>query len=302
MPRRVLCCQRYRLRNSGRRERIMRDTDRLLNTVRRAASLVRATPSRRGRVVQLNAGEVFVCGDLHGNSANIRQLLERADLAHHPRRHLVVQEIIHGPTVYADGGDKSHRMLDLLSALIVQYPYRVHLLVGNHELAQATGRPVWKGETDLTASFRAGVDTAYGSRGDEVYAAYLALLAVVPVALRTANRVFLSHSLPDAKHLPAFDPAVLEYDGSAEVDLLPNGSIYSLVWGRDTSAENVAEFLRRVDADLLVTGHIGCDRGFHVPHDRQLILDSSGTTGAYCVFPCDRRVRHADLTAGVSTF
>jgi hypothetical protein len=279
----------------------MPDPDRLLNTLRRAVSLFRTTPGRRGRLVQLDAGEVFVCGDLHGNLANFRLLLDRAGLAQHPRRHLVVQEVIHGPYHYPAGGDKSHQLLDLIAALACQYPHRVHLLLGNHELAQATGRPVWKGDADLNETFRAGVATAYGARAADVYAAYQELFAIVPAALRTANRVFLSHSLPTSSKLAAFDPAALERDVSTTEDLHAGGSIYSLVWGRDTQPETAAEFLRRVDADLLIAGHIGCDRGFDLPNDRQIILDCSAAAAAYCLFPCDRPVTHADLAAGIST-
>jgi hypothetical protein len=56
-----------------------------------------------------------------------------------------------------------------------------------------------------------------------------------------------------------------------------------------------------LDADLLITGHIPCDRGFDLPNDRQLVLDSLGTPAAYCLFPTDRPLTHAELIAHVST-
>jgi hypothetical protein len=279
----------------------MPDPERLLQTLRRATQAFRTTPGRRGRLVHLErAAEVFVTGDLHGNVENLRRLLQRADLGNHPQRHLVLQEVIHGPNRYPTGGDKSHQLVDLLAALKCQYPRQVHFLLGNHELSQMTGRLILKGDLDYNAVFRDGVDAAYGLRGAEVYAAYLELFAVVPLALRTANRVFLSHSLPSAKRFADFEPALLEKERSDEADLLPGGGVFALVWGRDTSADNVTAFLQKVDAGLLITGHIPCDRGFDTPNDRQLILDSLGHPACYCLFPTDRPLTQAELVGCVA--
>jgi hypothetical protein len=274
----------------------MPDAQRLLATLRRAVTAFRATPGRRGRLVTLPAGaEVFIAGDLHGNVENFRVLLKRAELDRNPERHLVLQEIVHGTFRYPLGADKSHQLLDLTAALKCQYPDRAHFLLGNHELAQWTNRPILKNDEDLLELFEAGVDVAYGDRGPEVYALYLELFAVAPLALRTANRILLTHSLPNATRLETFDPAVLERDSHAEADLEPGGAVHSLLWGRDTSAENVAAFLAKMDADLLIMGHIPCEKGFDAPNDRQLILDSLGLPAAYCMFPTDRPLTHAEL-------
>lgn len=276
--------------------------DRILATLRRAIQCFRDTPGRRGRVVALgDVAEVFVSGDLHGNLENFRQFLTRADLARHPRRHFVLQEVIHGPYHYPTGGDKSHQLIDLMAALKCQFPRQVHFLLGNHELAQQTERRVSKGDFDLNQSFREGVGTAYGSHAPEVYTVYQELLGVVPVALRTPNRILLSHSLPPASRLDEFDPAVLERDFSTDADLVPGGAVHSLVWGRDTRAETVAAFLKKMGADLLISGHVPCDNGFEAPNDRQLILDSLGTPACYCLFPADRPLTHAELVGQVVT-
>lgn len=280
----------------------MPDPDRLLHTLRRAIHSFRDTPGRRGRIIALqDVDEVFVAGDLHGNLENFRQLLGKADLAHNPRRHLVLQELIHGSFCYPAGGDKSHQLVDLVAALKCQYPRQVHFLLGNHELAQGTQRRVAKGDFDLNDLFREGVGTAYGPRAPEVYGLYLELFAAVPVALRTPNRVFLSHSLPPASRLPDFDPAALEREVSTPEDVVPGGAVHALVWGRDTRPDTVNAFLARVDADLLITGHIPCDRGFDLPNDRQVILDTLGTPAGYCLFPADRPLSHAELVGCVST-
>jgi hypothetical protein len=278
----------------------MPDPERLLTTLRRATLAFRETPGRTGRLIHLQGSrEVLVAGDLHGNVENFRRVLRIADLAQRPDRHLVLQEVIHGDFSYPDGGDKSHQLLDLLATLKVQFPRQVHFLLGNHELAQALNRPIAKGDANLNQQFRLGIHTAYGSRADEVYAHYIQMLAVVPVAVRTPNRVFLSHSLPPASRMALFDPAALERDESAEADLLPRGSIHGLLWGRDTSQANVADFLQRMDADLLISGHIPCDQGFAAPNDRQLILDTLGVPAACCLFSTERPLTHAELVGGV---
>ncbi len=274
----------------------MPDPERLLSTLRRAAQCCRDTPGRRGRFVELQgATEVLAAGDLHGNLENFRRLFNKAALAAHPGRHLVLQELVHGPYHYPAGGDKSHQLLDLVAALKCQFPRQVHYLLGNHELSQWTNRRVCKGELDLNAEFRSGFRTAYGPRADEVYALYEELFRVVPLALRTPNRVYLSHSLPPESRLLTWGPAALERDESADGDLLPGGAVHSLVWGRDLRGETAAAFLEKVDADLLVTGHVPCEQGFDVPNDRQVVLDSLGSPAAYCLFPADRPLTHDEL-------
>ena len=279
---------------------IMPEHDRRLHTLQRAAQAFRATPGRSGRLVVLqDANEILVAGDLHGHLDNFRRLMALADLANHPRRHFVVQEMIHGPFRYPLGGDKSHQLLDVVAALKCQFPRQVHYLLGNHELAQYTNRRIGKDEDNLLELFEVGVKLAYAERADAILAAYKDIFLAAPFALRTPNRVFLSHSLPPARHLAAFDPAALERDVPLNGDMLPGGSLHSLVWGRDTSLENVTEFLRRVDADLLITGHIPCDNGFDVPNERQLILECFDTPACYCLFPANRPLTHAELVTCV---
>ncbi len=280
----------------------MPEPARLLHTLREAVKAFRATPGRKGRLTSLPTGrEVLIAGDLHGNVENFRLLLKRAALDANPQRHLVLQEVIHGRFFYPDGGDKSHQLLDLTAALKCQYPERVHFLLGNHELAQWQNQLIGKADLDLNALFKQGVATAYKSRAEDVYAAYSELFAAADLALRTSNRIFLSHSLPSAKRLEKFDPADLERDELRPEDVELGGSVHALVWGRDTRPETTAAFLNKVDADLLITGHIPCEKGFEVANDRQLILDSLGTPACYCLFPTDRPLTINDLVGYLGT-
>jgi hypothetical protein len=274
----------------------MPDPKRLLQTLKRAALAFDATPGRRGRLVWLQeVEEVLVVGDLHGNIENFRQILDLAQLTLNPRRHMVFQELIHGPGRYPDGTDKSHQLIDLLAALKCQFPRQVHFLLGNHELAQWQGHAIMKADLELNHLFQKGVDSAYGADGAAIYDAYLSLFARSPLALRTPNRVFLSHSLPSARRQEGFDSSILEVDEPANEHYQWGGGIHALLWGRDYRAETVAEFLRKVDADLVITGHLPCSNGYDVPNDRQLVLDCLGTPGGYCLFPADRPISQREL-------
>jgi hypothetical protein len=120
----------------------MPDPQKILATVRKATELMRSTPGRSGSVIAIDdADEVMVVGDLHGNLPAFRQALTIAALDRHPRRHLVLQELVHEINKNDDDRpDRSHRLVDLVSALKCQYPQRVHLILGNHELSELTGR------------------------------------------------------------------------------------------------------------------------------------------------------------------
>ena len=85
------------------------------------------------------------------------------------------------------------------------------------------------------------------------------------------------------------------------VDLQPGGSVHALLWGRDKSAATAAAFLEKMDADLLVSGHIACEAGSDTPNDRQIILDCAECPAGYLLFPADRPLTHAELVGCVKT-
>src|SRR5262245_22263582 len=122
---------------------------------------------------------------------------------------------------------------------------------------------------------------------------------MLPIALRAPNRVLICHSLPSARALPTFDPARLTKDTYELTDLAPGGAVHSILWGRDTARENVLGFLAKMDADLLVSGHIASEKGYDQPSDKQLILDCAENPAGFVIFPADRPLSHTDLLSCV---
>ena len=278
----------------------MPDPEQLLHTVRRATKLFRSTPGRVGRVVAPEGvEEVMVVGDLHGNIPAFRRVLEVAVLNQNPGRHLVLQELIHGPRFYPEGGDQSHQLLDMLAALKCRYPDRVHLILGNHELSELTGRIIRKRGVVLNQTFREGISTAYGAWADAVYEAYKALFAALPLAVRTPNRVFLCHTIPNKPDLDRLDLELLKADTWPPEAMARRGTIYALTWGRDSAPEVVDRFAAMVDADWFITGHQPCAIGFRLANQRQIIIDGSNSHPAYCLFPAREPVTIEALLAHV---
>jgi hypothetical protein len=279
----------------------MPDPNKLLTTIRRAVDLLRATPGRSGGIIRLDrALEVMVVGDLHGNLRAFRKVLAAAELDRAKERHLVLQELIHGPLMYPDDkGDRSHQLVDLFAALKCQYPDRVHLILGNHELSELTGRAIGKEGEFLNDRFLLGIQTAYGAHANQIYDAYKQLFAALPLAVRTTNRVYICHTIPDAEDLDTLDLNLLAATEWPADATSRRGTIYALTWGRDTTPETADRFAALVDADYFVTGHQPCDEGFRQANHRQIIIDGTDPFPCYCLFPANQPVSVESLLACV---
>jgi Calcineurin-like phosphoesterase len=279
----------------------MPDPLKILSTIRRASALIRAAPGRLGGIITLKeAADVMVMGDLHGNISAFKQVLALAALDRQPGRHLVFQELIHGSLTYPDEkGDRSHQLLDVFTALKCQYPDRVHHILGNHELSELTGRSIGKDGEGLNAKFRRGVETAYGSSSGDILESYKALFGSLPLAVRTMNRVYVCHTLPDASDFDTLDLELLKADSWPEEAMKRRGTIYALTWGRDTTPETADRFAAMVDADFFVTGHQPCELGFRQANHRQIIIDGTNPYPCYCLFPALQPLTIDSLLASV---
>ncbi len=279
----------------------MIDVDRILTVIRKATLLLRATPGRQGSIVSLDSAEdVLVVGDLHGHLHNFRAALTLADLPSHPTRHLVLQELIHDPRVDPDDGvDLSHRLVDLACALKCQYPGRVHIILGNHELSELTNRSIGKDGAQLNDLFKRGLDASYGERAETVRAAYMDLFTAMPLAIRTPNRVLICHTVPDARFLDSLDLDLLRSGRWSPESMARGGTVYALTWGRDCSPQTADQFAQLMDVDHFVTGHHPCDEGFLVLNHRHLALDATDPNPGACLFPTTQPLSLDQLRDGV---
>lgn len=246
---------------------------------------------RTGNLISLPAkGDVVVMGDLHGNLANLKKVVAAVQLDANPERHLILQEITH---TFDTGEDKSFLLYEEVIALKNRFPDQVHILVGNHELSELTGKEILKGGICYNILFREGMKQEYGSYFSSLEELMHDFIKTLPVACITPNRIFLSHSTPELEFIPAYSlPFFQKGTGNAEKD---RHLIERLVWGRDLSQKVADAFAARVKCDILIVGHTACKRGYQVPNSRHIVLDSKGMFATTLHFYLDRCYTQQEL-------
>ncbi len=259
----------------------------------RAAILSRREPLRRGNVVYLPPiGDVVILGDLHGDVENLHRVAEWASLQTHPNRYLVLQELLHGGAEDGRGGDRSFRLLEEAAALKCRFRSQVHLILSNHDLSEITGATITKGGQATREQFRRGIENAYGPAASEVHLAYLRFLGALPLAARSAQGLFISHSTPSGEAVPTFDYTVLDRPLTA-LDCQAGGAAYELLWGRNHDQASADEFARNIGARILVTGHQACLPGVKAPTSRHITLTSDGPLGTFLPTSLELALSHA---------
>lgn len=266
--------------------------ERTIENYQKATLANQETPGREGTIDSITpdmADEVMITGDLHGHRRNFTLIRRVADLANHPRRHLILQEVCHGGPKYPqNGGCMSHGMLEDVTKLKVEFPDQIHFILGNHELAELTEYPIQKNKQMLNLLFRLGLQQMFGPATEKVREAYLPFFESCPLAVRMPGGIFISHSIPENCELGKFDRSIFARQPSP-MEYLERGSIFDLVWGRDYREENAREFAKIVDATILINGHDPCpEKGFRVPNEHQVIVDCCGDTATYMMLPVER--------------
>lgn len=276
--------------------------DEVISLLRSATDANRQTGTRQANIVQLGeavADDVLIATDLHGQRLNFDELVRRADLGNHPRRHLIMQEVCHGgPTYPASPGCMSHLLLEDVALLKTTYPDRFHFILSNHELAELTDFPIMKANRMLNLAFRNGMEELYGERVEQVRQAYLNFLRTCPLAVRLESRIFISHSAPDQLARDGFDNGLFDRPLEA-TDFEPRGPAFRLVWGRDFSQENADLFAEIVDAEVLIHGHEPAVDGFQVPNDKQVILDCCGQRACFVLVPASGSITHGEVVSRI---
>ena len=280
----------------------MNDATRAAEVFWEAAALNRDDPLLRGSLLELpDYGQVVMTGDLHGHRRNFQKLQRFCSLEHAGARHVILHEIIHEDVESLDAFDMSHEVLFDAARWKCDYPDQVHFLQSNHELAQVNRHEITKNGRIVTLGFEQGVARSYGSAADRVLEAIDALILSYPLAARSPNRVFCSHSLPSPRDLPAFDPDVLTRAPTAE-DLLDCGSGHMLVWGRYQTEAALESLCDILDVDFFLCGHQPQEMGYDIVYERMVILASDHNHGVFLPLDLNKPVTLQSLTKSIRPF
>ena len=243
-------------------------------------------------------GQLVMTGDLHGHRRNFERLQHYCDLAHAGARHVVLHEMVHEDVTTNGGVDNSIELLIAAAQWKCDFPDQVHFLHANHELAQLTGHEITKNGRVVGADFEAGVAVNCGVGADRVLEAVLVFIRSLALAGRTANRVFVSHSLPGPRDLPLFDPAILRRPLKEE-DLRGRGPVHAMVWGRHQTEDCLQTLAELLDVNYFICGHQPQETGYTVRYDRMVILASEHNHGVFLPFDLRQPVTIASLTAAI---
>ncbi len=266
----------------------LRDPASVCQAFRAGAAACRGADCRRGSIDVIHApGRLIATGDLHDNPAHFERLLDvsglREGAPEGERRHLVLHEIIH-PDRLVHGMDLSFRALARVADLKARHPGLVHVLLGNHELAQCTNAAIVKDGVRNVDAFKAGLEYAFGEQWLEVEAAAHEFVRAMPLALRCVTPrgdILCAHSLPPAAMMSRFDPSILSRD-LTEADFEPRrGSAYLMVWGRGYDAELMEDLVERWGVNLFILGHEKVEEGARFIPPCAVVLNSDHARGKY---------------------
>lgn len=240
---------------------------------------------RRNNLVCLPAdGEFVISGDLHGHRRNFERIFAFADLKNNPNRHIVLQEIIHGGPEDPKGGCLSYKLLFDAVRYKSKFPNHVHIVMGNHDTAFINNREVMKMGKEMNRALRLALDREYSQSGADVELAIKQFLFSQPLAIKCANRIWVSHSLPGDRLIDKFDPKILDKQLKIN-DIVRPGSAYLLTWGRKHSQGLLNKLAESFDVDTFILGHQPQDKGWCRAGDNLLIIASEHDHG--CLLKID---------------
>ena len=257
----------------------------IIDLLKKGAEANHADKFRQGNLIYLPADvHLIASGDIHGHRRNFERIVTFADLANHPDRHVVLQEIIHGGPEDAEGGCLSYKLLFEVARYKLSFPDRVHIVMGNHDTTFINDSKVMKDGKEMNLSMRLALRREFQEAGTDIELAMGQFLFSQPIAAKSENRIWLSHSLPSDRYVDKFDRQIL--DRKLELaDCEKPGSVYLLTWGRNMSQQSLDKMARLFDVDIFILGHQPQRQGWSKGGDNLIIITSDHNHG--CLLSID---------------
>ncbi len=236
-------------------------------------------------------GKALIVTDLHGNFIDYERYLS---LWEDYYDYLVITgDFIHG----MDGiNDASLDILDSIMEYCHDYT-GFHVLLGNHEWAHITGLSIFKDARNQKLDFEKNLQKKYGRKWEVKLEEYKEFFRKLPLAVRTSNDVFISHTGPSEEIRNLEEVNIIANPGYRG-----NSRLSGLLWTRpDNTTEKVLNrFLRNVSCRFSIVGHTIVD-GFETLYDKQLIVSSSYSLGrnAYVALNLEKELNTIEDLTGM---
>lgn len=257
----------------------------IIDLLKKGAEANNADGFRQGNLIRLpREGKLVVAGDIHGHRRNFEKIVAFADLANNPDRHIILQEIIHGGAEDSQGGCLSYKLLFDVVRYKLDFPDRVHIIMGNHAMTFINDGEVLRNGKEMNRAMRCAIEREFNEDSYKVVSAIKNYLLSMPLAARCDTRIWISHSLPNDHYADKFDRDILNRQLELK-DLTKPGSAYLLTWGRKHSESLLEKMAVLFDIDIFVLGHQAQQQGWGQAGKNLIIIASDHSHG--CLLSID---------------
>lgn len=243
----------------------------------------------QGKLLELpRKCKAIVVTDLHGNLKDYRNYLSIYEKSNSKTHFIITGDFIHGTGECFDGS------LEILDSVKENFrsDKNFHVLLGNHELSHITGNPVYRGLENQKSSFEDLLRPKYPDKWENKLQEYIEFFMELPVAVKTDNKVIISHSAPSME-INNLD----ELKNITNKGYSGNCRLSELLWARaeDFREKDLNSFLKAVGCSFSIVGHT-CVDGFKTVFDKQLIVSSSYSLGrkAYVELNLEDEIKKMD--------
>jgi serine/threonine-protein phosphatase PP1 catalytic subunit len=243
-----------------------------------------------GKLVELpKDGKAIVVTDIHGNLDDYNKYMNIWEEYRNENAYFIIT----GDFIHAMGkkDDKSIEILDS-----VKYCWEnnenFYPIIGNHEWSTISNISVYKGSVNQSLNFKELLRERFGDRWNKKLDEYQEFFKKLPIAIKTANKVFISHAGP-----PRNIKTLNDIINITDKGYLDNDNLYEILWNReeDYTKNDLRSFLRAVDCNAMIVGHTPVD-GVKLINDKQLIVSSSYSQGKKVYIELDLEEKIKDAT------
>ncbi|MHC4636373.1 MAG: metallophosphoesterase [Planctomycetota bacterium] len=231
-----------------------------------------------------SSGSLIIAGDIHGHLRNFERIVRFADLVNNPDRHVVLQEILHGGPKDTQGDCISYKVLFEAIRYKISFPDQVHIVMANHDTAMINNSKVMKDGKEMNRSMCQALEREFQEAYNDIQLAIRQFLFSQPLAVKTENRIWVSHSLPSDNYFEKFDSGIFTRNMKIN-DVVRPGSVYLLTWGRQHSQKLLDKMAGMLDVEYFILGHQAQTGGWGREGENLVILASDHNHG--CVIEID---------------